>query len=111
MPDRRHLWGGIHDPEMVKSGITFTLRTRGGTRHRAGAAVRATLTIANTGIGHYFPTYVTPRVVARAEILDATGQPIPESAQECAIGRYVPVDLSREIADTRIPTGKRFAME
>ena len=110
MPDRRHLWGGIHDPEMVKSGITFTLRTVRG-RDRAGALVRATLTIANTGIGHYFPTYVTPRVVARAELLDATGQPIPESAQERAIGRDVPVDLSREIADTRIPPGKRFAME
>jgi Cytochrome c554 and c-prime len=110
MPARRHLWHGIHDPEMVKSGIEITLRT-GRSRDRAGPLVQATLTIANTGVGHYFPTYVTPRVLARAELRDATGQPIAESAQERAIGREVPVDLSREIADTRIPPGKRFTMK
>jgi hypothetical protein len=110
MPARRHLWHGIHDPEMVKSGIEITLRTGRG-RDRAGALVQATLTVANTGVGHYFPTYVTPRVLARAELRDATGQSVAESAQERAIGRDVPVDLSREIADTRIPPGKRFTMK
>ena len=110
MPDRRHLWRGIHDPEMVKSGVEVKL-TAARRRDRAGDFVRATLTIANTGVGHYFPTYVTPRVLARAELRDASGQPIAESAQERAIGRDVPVDLSREIADTRIPPGGRFTMK
>lgn len=110
MPNRRHLWHGIHDAEMVRSGLTITLQSGRG-RDRGGALVRATLTIANTGVGHYFPTYVTPRVMVRAELRDAAGQPIPESAQERAIGRDVPVDLSREIDDTRIPPGKRFTMK
>ncbi len=110
MPDRRHLWHGIHDPEMVKSGVRIALATER-VRYRPGDELRATLTIANTGVGHSFPTYVTPRVVVRAELVDAAGQPLPRSAEERAIGRDVPVDLSREIADTRIPPGGRFALK
>jgi hypothetical protein len=110
MPDRRHLWRGIHDPGMVKSGVEVTLRT-GRKRDRAGDVVQATLTIANTKVGHYFPTYVTPRVLARAELRDVSGEAIAGSAKEQAIGRDVPVDLSREIADTRIPPGGRFTMK
>ena len=109
MPDRRHLWRGIHDPDMVRSGIRITLRTGRGRDH-SGTRVQATLTVANTGVGHHFPTYVTPRVLVRAEIFDASGRPIPGSAKERAIGRDVPVDLSRELADTRIPPGRGFTM-
>jgi len=110
MPDRRHLWRGIHDPEMVKSGVRIRLVT-GQTRYRPGDRLRATLTIASTGVGHYFPTYVTPRVVVRAELLDGSGRLVPESVEERAIGRDVPLDLSREVADTRIPPGGRFTMK
>jgi hypothetical protein len=109
MPDRRHLWRGIHDPDMVKSGVRITLTTERG-RHRRGDRVKATVVIANTGVGHYFPTYVTPRVVVRAELMDAAGQSVPGSVEERAIGREVPLDLSREIADSRIPPGRRFTM-
>jgi hypothetical protein len=110
MPDRRHLWRGIHDPDMVRSGVEISVATDR-PRYRPGEEVRATLTIRSVRVGHYFPTYVTPRVVVRGELLDATGTPIPASAQERAIGRDVPLDLSREIADTRIPPGGRFAFE
>jgi hypothetical protein len=61
-------------------------------------------------VGHAFPTYVTPRVVVRAVLLDASGEALPDSALEQAIGWEVPLDLSREIADTRIPAGGRFTM-
>ena len=107
MPDRRHLWRGIHDPEMVKSGVRITVRPNR-PRYRPGDLLSARIEVANTGVGHHFPTYVTPRVVVRAELLDQDGQPIPETAEERAIGREVPLDLSREIADTRIPAGGRF---
>jgi hypothetical protein len=110
MPDRRHLWRGIHDPEMVKSGVTITLRV-GRAHYRPGDWLRATLTLANTGVGHYFPTYVTPRILVRAELVSASGRPLPESVEERAIGRDVPLDLSREIADTRVPPGGRFTMK
>ena len=109
MPDRRHRWRGIHDPDMVKSGVRIRLATDK-PRYRPGETLRATLTIASVKVGHYFPTYVTPRVVVRAEMLDAAGAVIPDSVEERAIGRQVPLDLSREIADTRIPPGGRFTL-
>jgi hypothetical protein len=107
MPDRQHLWRGIHDPDMVKSGIEIALRTDR-PRYRPGQQVQSTLIISSTRVGHHFPTYVTPRVVARAELLDAGGQPIRGSLRERAIGREVTLDPSREIADTRIPAGGRM---
>jgi len=107
MPDRRHLWRGIHDPDMVKSDVEISLRTDR-PRYRPGDQLRATLSIRSVRVGHYFPTYVTPRILVRAELLDAASTPVPRSVQERAIGRDVPLDLSREIADTRIPPGGRF---
>jgi hypothetical protein len=109
MPDRRHLWRGIHDPEMVRSGVKISLATDR-SRYGPGDTVRAALTIVSTNVGHHFPTYVTPRVVARVELVDTAGRTVPGSAEERAIGREVPLDLSREIADTRIPAGGRFEL-
>jgi len=110
MPDRRHLWRGIHDPEMVRSGVRVSLRM-GRAHYRPGERVTARLTVASIGVGHSFPTYVTPRVLVRAQLLDGSGEPVPESLEERAIGRDVPLDLSREIADTRIPAGGRFILD
>ena len=76
-----------------------------------GERVTARLTITSTGVGHAFPTYVTPRVLVRAQLLDRSGEPVPGSLEERAIGREVPLDLSREIADTRIPAGGRFTLD
>jgi hypothetical protein len=107
MPDRRHRWRGIHDPEMVKSGVRVSL-TLDRARYRPGQRLRATVTVASVNVGHYFPTYVTPQVVVRAVLVGADGAPVPATAVEGIIGRQVPLDLSREIADTRIPPGGRF---
>jgi hypothetical protein len=107
MPDRRHLWRGIHDPDMVKSGIriSFTTDRR---RYRPGEEVRATLSIANTNVGHFFPTYVTPKVLVRAALTDAQGGTIAGSEQQMSIGRDVTPSLSQERADTRIAPGGRL---
>jgi hypothetical protein len=109
MPDRRHRWRGIHDPEMVRSGVRVNL-TLAQPRYRPGQRLRATVTVTSVRVGHYFPTYVTPQVVVRAVLLGPDREPIAESAQEGIIGRQVTLDLSREIADTRIPPGGRFAL-
>ena len=109
MPDRRHRWRGIHDAEMVKSGVRVSLAVDR-TRYRPGQRLRATVTVASVRVGHYFPTYITPLVVVRAFLVDPAGQPIADSTQEGRIGRQVPLDLSREIADTRIPPGGRFVL-
>ncbi len=103
MPDRRHLWRGIHDADMVRSGLTITAGAEPASR--AGEARIVTLRVENTGVGHAFPTYVTPLVVLRAETLDAEGRVIEGSREESVIGREVALDLSREISDTRLPPG------
>ncbi len=110
MPGRRHLWRGIHDPDMVKSGVEISLTTDR-PRYRPGDEVRATLTLRSVKVGHYFPTYVTPRIVVRGELLDSASRPVSCTARGAVIGRDVPLDLSREIADTRVPPGSRFAFE
>jgi nitrate/TMAO reductase-like tetraheme cytochrome c subunit len=106
MPDRRHLWRGIHDPEMVKSGVEISVTTERA-RYRPGDALAATIVIKSVAVGHYFPTYVTPRVVVRAGLLDVNAAPIAGSEQEYVIAREVTLDLSREVFDTRIPPGER----
>ena len=110
MPDRRHLWRGIHDPEMVRSGIAVDVVTER-PRHQVGDEVAARITLTTTGVGHHFPTYVTPRVVVRAALVDAAGREVSASADERVIAREVSFDLSRELSDTRIPAGGRFVFD
>lgn len=105
MPDRRHLWRGIHDPEMVRNGITVTAETDA-PRYAPGDVVGATLTVRSTGVGHAFPTYVTPRVILRGELLDPDGEVVGGSREEVVIGREVSLDLERELFDTRLSPGE-----
>ncbi|MBI4189302.1 MAG: hypothetical protein HY525_02040 [Betaproteobacteria bacterium] len=98
MPERRHLWRGIHDPEMVKAGVTINVRAVEVTRD----GVAGTLVIMNTGTGHHFPTYVTPRIIVEAYQEDPAGKVILETLKQFVIGRSVTPDLSAELADTRI---------
>jgi len=69
--------------------------------------VAARLVVENTGVGHRFPTYVTPVVVMRAELVDAAGRAVAGTREERRIGREVTLDLERELADTRLPPGGR----
>jgi hypothetical protein len=105
MPDRRHLWRGIHDPDMVRGGITVTATTDA-PRHAPGDIVGATLTVTSTGVGHAFPTYVTPRVILRGELVDADGRTVPGSLEEVVIAREVTLDLARQVFDTRLAPGE-----
>ena len=107
MPDRRHLWRGIHDPEMVRSGVTIEVLPP---RVEAGA-IRAALTLRNTGTGHHFPTYVTPKVVVKIFQEDPAGRAVAGTRREYVIGRQVALDLSREIADTRLAAGAEAALD
>ncbi len=106
MPDRRHLWRGIHDPEMVRQGVTIRLALDK-KRYQIGEQIRAEISLVNTGVGHHVPTYVTPKIVVRWELIGADGKPVGESVQEERIGREVTLDLTRELFDTRIASGQR----
>ena len=110
MPDRRHLWRGVHDADMVRSGLTITA-TAGAARHRPGETAVATLSVTSTRVGHAFPTYVTPRVLLRAELLDAAGQVAAGSRAEKVVAREVALDLSREVFDTRLSPGRTAVLQ
>lgn len=98
MPDRRHLWRGIHDPAMVRSGLTIEFSAPATAANR----VRAELTIASHGIGHAFPTYVTPQVIVDIGQAGADGALLPHTVARHLIARDVSLDLTEERADTRI---------
>ena len=69
--------------------------------------VAARLVVESTGVGHRFPTYVTPIVVLRAELVDAAGRALAGTREEYRVGREVTLDLERELADTRLAPGER----
>lgn len=102
MPDRQHLWRGIHDKEMVLRGVRIE-----SVRHDKGAR----LTMTNSGVGHYFPTYATPLVVVKGFMLDKNYKVIQGSLKEAFIGRKISLDLSEEIFDTRIAPQKSFEFD
>jgi hypothetical protein len=102
MPDRRHLWRGIHDADMVKQALSVTV-TPPAVSYQPGDTIQIVITMTNSGAGHYLPTYVTPKIFVQVQLLDAQGQSMPDSAQEVVIGREVTLDLSAEVYDTRIP--------
>ena len=102
MPGRQHLFRGIHDPEMVKRGITINVLREGS---------NARLVITNTGVGHFFPTYVTPVVVIKGFMLDKNDKVVARSMKKAFIGRKINLDLSKEIFDTRIPPEKSFEFD
>jgi hypothetical protein len=98
MPDRAHLFRGIHDPEMVRHGLT--IRTR-------GMKETGVIDIHSTGIGHRFPTYIVARIRVNGTVLDSDGQPIPGGSYEKTISREMQVENGRwiELRDTRLEPG------
>lgn len=107
MPERRHLWRGIHDPEMTRKGVTVET-TPPAVRD---GHVSARLTLTNSGTGHHFPTYVTPRVLVQIYQASADGKPVTGTLQEKIIARQVTADLSEELADTRLAHGEQMALD
>lgn len=98
MPDRRHLWRGIHDADMVRQALQIEAAAPSVKKR----TVVGSLTMKNTGAGHYFPTYVTPAVFAEGFQEDAAGNMLPGTIRRHVIGRQVTLDLSEELSDTRI---------
>jgi len=96
MPDRKHAFKGIHDVDMVRSGLEFKLKKQG---------KLATLTMTSVHIGHAFPTYVTPKIWVKAEALDAQGNILKH--WQWVIVREVGYDDGwKEMQDTRLMPGE-----
>ncbi|MFQ5354615.1 MAG: hypothetical protein ACE5DR_06675, partial [Thermodesulfobacteriota bacterium] len=106
MPGERHLFRGIHDPKMTRSGIKVEVSAI-----RAKGAATARLTVINSTTGHNFPTYATPLIVVRGYLEDKDGHQLKGSSREAFIGRKLALDLSKEFFDTRIPPQKSFVFD
>jgi Cytochrome c554 and c-prime len=102
MPERRHLWRGIHDKEMTFKAVSVDVVSPQVVDNKISAEMKVT----NVGAGHDFPTYVTPKVVLEIFQIDHRGRQIRGTKVESIISREVSLDLRREIADTRLAPGK-----
>lgn len=108
MPDRRHTWKGIHDPDMVRDALELSVDLE-----RNRRAVRARVRLTNEGAGHHLPTYVTPAILVTVRLLDASGGSVPGTEAVRAIQRRVsllPGDF-KELFDTRIPPGGSWVFD
>ena len=102
MPDRRHLWRGIHDRATVRAGVDI----RSSPVTFSGGAVSVNLSLTNSGTGHSLPTYVTPKIVLQIYQEDQEGKKIEATAKQYVIARSVSLDLSIEYFDTRLSPGE-----
>ena len=100
MPERAHLWRGIHDKDMTQGAVQIDVSLGA---EAPAEIVTAEIKLTNSGAGHYFPTYITPSVEVITELEDKYGRTIPGSRQINVIQRKLSSDFSREIYDTRVP--------
>ncbi|MDE0207163.1 MAG: hypothetical protein OXP66_14205, partial [Candidatus Tectomicrobia bacterium] len=94
-------WRGIQDPDMVRQAMTVSILPLEPS-YRPGDTLHTVITVTNSGAGHHLPTYVTPKIFVRGDLLDSAGEAIADSFQEAVIGREITLNLSREVYDTRI---------
>jgi len=106
MPDRRHTFRGIHDPDMTRSAFEFHSELK---ENGPGKLV-ASATLTNVGAGHMAPTYVPPRIEISFQQLDAGGNPIGAPSEPTIIQRQVLLGQgkgnNREVFDTRLAPGQ-----
>jgi hypothetical protein len=107
MPERAHLWRGIHDPEMVRQAVDVDLV--GVDLARDGLV--GSLVLLNRDVGHAFPTYVTARVFLAIYQVDANERELPGTRIEGTIGREVDFGLGVEIFDTRVLPGESVRLD
>lgn len=107
MPQRRHLWKGIHDREWVKAGVRIEARIEKESS-RTGDSFGLSLEVVNAAVGHKFPSYITPKVFVRAALLDSSAKVLPGTEREKVIGWDVRFENGKwkEYFDTRIPAGE-----
>ncbi|MHB1591552.1 MAG: hypothetical protein ACYCTW_08465, partial [Sulfuricella sp.] len=86
--------------EVVRKGLRRELEVK----RLAGGRLEVLASITAPGVGHYFPTYVVPKVLVSLHLLAAGKE---REIARLVIGRTVSVDMDREWSDTRIPPGGR----
>jgi len=104
MPERQHLWRGIHDEDMTRAALTveFEVQQLSSGKFDFRAAVT------NSGAGHHFPTYLVPEVVLHLEYIDADGH-VSELARHVLAWR-ANLALTEELFDRRLPSGESVSI-
>lgn len=96
MPQRQHLFRGIHDADMTRKGLQFK---------RNNIKAGAELVMTSVWVGHAFPTYVTPKVTVTAEAFSENGKSLQQ--WQWQIMREVEFSGGwRELSDTRLMPGE-----
>lgn len=106
MPERQHLFRGVHDRDMVRQALEVQLEVLPGPQEDEALA-RAV--VRNAGAGHHFPTYMVPKVDVVLDLVDAHGA--RRALARHVIGWAVNVALTAESFDTRLPAGGAFTLE
>ncbi len=97
---RQHLWRGGHDPQMVKSGLTIDFKESADAGNEQASY---TLSITNTGAGHYIPTGTPDRhLIVRLRILDEDNNVLSEK-EEKLIRTVMWRPIILDLRDTRLP--------
>ena len=104
MPERRHLWRGIHDPDMVGSGLDARFEVD----HE-----KARFELKSVGVGHAFPTYATPKVIMRGVSIGVSGEVVPGTDVSYVIQRRIESLGGRwvEHFDTRLMPGETATLD
>jgi mono/diheme cytochrome c family protein len=97
MPDRRHLFRGIHDPDTVRQALRWTFDATPG-----ADGPQATITLTNVGAGHHVPTYVVPEIWMRIDVRSGAG--VMLASVEHRIARKVRFEngVWTQTSDTRL---------
>lgn len=103
MPGRRHLWRGIHAPEMVRKAVDVHLDVAA--RSTTEGQVRAVIT--NVGAGHDFPTYMVAKITVDLDLVSPDGVRVQPLAKR-TIGWGVDTNITHELFDTRLPPDGRL---
>ena len=107
MPDRAHVWRGIHDAETVRAAVDVEFVQA----KAPGGTLRGSLVLTNRDVGHAFPTYVTPRVYLSVFQADAEGAELDGTRSEATIGREIDFGANREVIDTRVLPGRTAILD
>ncbi len=104
LPDKQHRFRGIHDKEMVLSGVQ--IRTDVGPDS-------ASLTLKSTAIGHRFPTYSVPKVSLTIRAYDISSQDESVTVWRQEIRRHVEKRDGQwiEISDSRLNPGEAVTLK
>lgn len=106
MPDRQHLWRGIHDAEMTRQALAVQFEIKRTAADRAQLEVH----LQNRDAGHHLPTYMVPKITLTF-VLRKQDDSWKQVIHKHIIGWHVNVALTEEEFDNRIPAGESRTLQ